>query len=108
MDCAADSPTSINANFEIWLYKAVSSIDKPPIFSFSAACHFFVFCVAIFCILRGRQHTYDGGSLASFVFKNIFTAIKIKGDIVIIGLNGLITATAKTNDLILIWHGHSL
>lgn len=58
--------------------------------------------------VKSGATTYDGGSLASFVFKNIFTAIKIKGDIVIIGLNGLITATAKTNDLILIWHGHSL
>jgi cell division septation protein DedD len=45
--------------------------------------------------------TYTGGNLASFVYKTVYDVQQIKGDRVVIGLNGQITAAVKLSDLIL-------
>lgn len=43
--------------------------------------------------------TYTGGSLASFVYKQTYTVMEIKGDRVVIGQNGKVTAAIKASDL---------
>lgn len=44
--------------------------------------------------------TYTGGSLADFVYKNTYTVISVKGDRVVIGVNGVATAAMNAADLI--------
>lgn len=49
-------------------------------------------------VKRGAK-TYTGGSLASFVYKQTYTVMEIKGDRVVIGQNGKVTAAVKASDL---------
>lgn len=53
-------------------------------------------------MVKAGAKTYTGGSLASFVYKITYTVISIKGDRVVIGLNGVTTAAMNVNDLILV------
>lgn len=46
--------------------------------------------------------TYTGGSLASFVYKNIYDVIEIKGDRVVIGVGKAVTAAINKKDLIVV------
>lgn len=43
--------------------------------------------------------TYTGGSLASFVYSTVYTVIQVNGDRVVIGLNGVVTASVNAADL---------
>ena len=40
---------------------------------------------------------YDGQSIASFVFNNKYEVIQIKGDRVVIGVNGQVTGAISKN-----------
>lgn len=53
-------------------------------------------------MVKAGAKTYTGGSLAGFVYKITYTVISIKGDRVVIGLNGVTTAAMNVNDLILV------
>jgi len=44
---------------------------------------------------------YSGVGLASFVYKNVYDVIQIKGERVVIGINGQVTAAMRLQDLIL-------
>lgn len=50
--------------------------------------------------IKAGAKTYDGGSLASFVYDNVYTVMEIKGDRVVFGINGAVTAAIKAEDLI--------
>jgi len=43
--------------------------------------------------------TYTGGGLASFVYTTVYTVLEVKGDRVVIGLNGVVTAAVNSKDL---------
>lgn len=43
--------------------------------------------------------TYNGGGLASFVYSTEFDVIEVKGDRVVIGIGGAVTAAVKASDL---------
>lgn len=49
--------------------------------------------------VKSGSKTYDGGNLASFVYNTTYTVIEAKGDRVVIGLNGVVTAAVKASDL---------
>lgn len=51
--------------------------------------------------VKSGAKTYDGGNLASFVYNTVYTVIEAKGDRVVIGLNGVVTAAVKASDLYL-------
>lgn len=51
--------------------------------------------------VRNGALTYSGGTVASFVYKNVYDVQQINGDRVVIGLNGKVTAAIKLADLIL-------
>ena len=51
--------------------------------------------------VRTGANTYNGDSLASFVYKTTYQVIQIDGDRVVIGLNGAVTAAVKSSDLII-------
>ena len=51
--------------------------------------------------VKSGAKTYDGGGLASFVYNTTYTVIETKGDRVVIGLNGVVTAAVKASDLYL-------
>ena len=51
--------------------------------------------------VKSGARTYDGGGLASFVYNTVYTVIEAKGDRVVIGLNGVVTAAVKASDLYL-------
>ena len=51
--------------------------------------------------VKSGAKTYDGGALASFVYNTVYTVIEAKGDRVVIGLNGVVTAAVKASDLYL-------
>ena len=42
---------------------------------------------------------YDGQSIANFVFKNQYEVIQVKGDRVVIGVNGKVTGAISLNSL---------
>jgi len=44
--------------------------------------------------------TYDGKSLASFVYKTVYGVLQVNGDRVVIGLGSAVTAAVKMSDLI--------
>lgn len=43
--------------------------------------------------------TYNGGSLAAFVYANTYTVMEVNGSRVVIGQNGVVTAAVNINDL---------
>lgn len=49
-------------------------------------------------VTKGAK-TYYGGGLASFVYTTEYTVIESKGDRVVIGLNGVVTAAVNAKDL---------
>jgi hypothetical protein len=51
--------------------------------------------------VRNGAKTYDGGSLASFVYNTTYDVQEINGTRVVIGLKGTVTAAMKISDLIL-------
>ncbi len=51
--------------------------------------------------VKSGARTYTGGGLASFVYKTVYDVQQIKGDRVVIGLKGQVTAAVKLADLIL-------
>ena len=51
--------------------------------------------------VKTGANTYNGDSLASFVYKTTYQVIQIDGDRVVIGLNGAVTAAVKSSDLII-------
>ena len=51
--------------------------------------------------VKSGARTYTGGGLASFVYKTVYDVQQIKGDRVVIGLKGQVTAAVKLSDLIL-------
>lgn len=51
--------------------------------------------------VRNGALTYSGGTVASFVYKNVYDVQQINGDRVVIGLNGKVTAAIRLADLIL-------
>lgn len=51
-------------------------------------------------IVKGAK-SYAGQTLASFVYNNVYTVMELKGDRVVIGQNGVVTAAVKYSDLIL-------
>lgn len=50
-------------------------------------------------VVRGAK-TYSGGHLASFVYDTVYTVMQNKGDRVVIGINGIVTAAVRRSDLI--------
>lgn len=50
--------------------------------------------------VREGAKTYTGGGLAKFVYRNTYTVISVKGDCVVIGINGVVTAAMNTADLV--------
>lgn len=52
-------------------------------------------------VAKGAK-TYNGGSLASFVYTTTYTVIQIDGPRVVIGLNGVVTAAINIKDLTLV------
>lgn len=50
--------------------------------------------------VKSGAKTYTGGSLASFVYKTVYTVIEISGDRVVIGNGGVVTAAVRASDLI--------
>lgn len=46
--------------------------------------------------------TYNGGSLASYVYTTTYTVIQIDGSRVVIGINGVVTAAVNIKDLTLV------
>ncbi len=52
-------------------------------------------------VAKGAK-TYNGGSLASFVYTNTYTVIQIDGSRVVIGINGVVTAAVNIKDLTLV------
>lgn len=58
-------------------------------------------------ILKGNKvkvkqgaKTYTGGSLASFVYSNVYDVIEVNGDRVVIGKGNVVTAAVHKNNLI--------
>jgi len=51
--------------------------------------------------VKNGAKTYTGGGLASFVYKTVYDVQQIKGERVVIGLKGQVTAAVKLADLIL-------
>lgn len=51
-------------------------------------------------VARGAK-TYNGGSLASYVYTT-YTVIQIDGSRVVIGINGVVTAAVNIKDLTLV------
>ena len=51
--------------------------------------------------VRKGAKTYTGGSLASFVYNNVYDVIQINGDRVVIGKGKAVTAAVRLEDLIL-------
>lgn len=51
--------------------------------------------------VKSGAKTYDGQSLAKFVYENTYKVLQISGDRVVIGINNVITAAMKASDLIL-------
>lgn len=49
-----------------------------------------------------RDKTYNGGSLASYVYTTTYTVIQIDGSRVVIGINGVVTAAVNIKDLTLV------
>ena len=52
-------------------------------------------------VAKGAK-TYNGGSLASYVYTTAYTVIQIDGSRVVIGLNGVVTAAVNIKDLTLV------
>lgn len=53
--------------------------------------------------VKSGAKTYTGGSFASFVYKTTYTVLEEpKGDRVVIGINGVVTAAVNKNDLTLV------
>lgn len=50
------------------------------------------------CVKAGAKW-YDGQSIANFVFKNQYEVIQIKGDRVVIGVNGKVTGAISLDSL---------
>lgn len=51
-------------------------------------------------VARGAR-TYTGGGLAGFVYDTVYTVQQVKGDRVVIGINGIVTAAIQKSNLIL-------
>jgi len=51
--------------------------------------------------VKSGAKTYDGAKLASFVYQTTYEVMEIKGDRVVIGLKGVVTAAIKKANLIL-------
>lgn len=49
--------------------------------------------------VKAGSKWYDGQSIANFVFKNQYEVIQIKGDRVVIGVNGKVTGAISLNSL---------
>ncbi|MDR1928302.1 MAG: glycoside hydrolase family 25 protein [Oscillospiraceae bacterium] len=49
--------------------------------------------------VKNGARDYTGKRLASFVFSTIYTVLSIRGNRVVIGLNGKVTAAVRANDL---------
>lgn len=49
-------------------------------------------------VTKGAK-TYTGGGLASFVYSTEYTVLEAKGDRIVIGLNGVVTAAVNAKDL---------
>ena len=52
-------------------------------------------------VAKGAK-TYNGGSLASYVYTTVYTVIQIDGSRVVIGINGVVTAAVNIKDLTLV------
>lgn len=52
-------------------------------------------------VAKGAK-TYNGGSLASYVYTTTYTVIQIGGSRVVIGINGVVTAAVNIKDLTLV------
>ena len=52
-------------------------------------------------VTKGAK-TYNGGSLASYVYTTTYTVIQIDGSRVVIGINGVVTAAVNIKDLTLV------
>ena len=52
-------------------------------------------------VAKGAK-TYNGGSLASYVYTTTYTVIQIDGSRVVIGINGVVTAAVNIKDLTLV------
>ena len=50
--------------------------------------------------VKSGAKTYDGKSLASFVYTRVYDVIEVKGDRVVIGIGSAVTAAVKMSDLI--------
>lgn len=50
--------------------------------------------------VKNGAKAYTGGNLASFVYQQIYDVMEIKGDRVVIGQRGQVTAAVRTEDLI--------
>lgn len=50
--------------------------------------------------VRSGAKTYNGGTLASFVYANTYTVMELNGTRAVIGQNGVVTAAMKVSDLI--------
>lgn len=51
--------------------------------------------------VKSGARTYGGGSLAKYVYNNTYTVIQVQQDRVVIGINGVVTAAMRAEDLIL-------
>ena len=49
--------------------------------------------------VKAGSKWYDGQSIANFVFKNQYKVIQIKGDRVVIGVNGKVTGAISLDNL---------
>lgn len=49
--------------------------------------------------VKDASKWYDGQSIASFVFNNKYEVIQIKGDRVVIGVNGQVTGAISKNSI---------
>ncbi|MCM1226032.1 MAG: N-acetylmuramoyl-L-alanine amidase [Clostridium sp.] len=50
--------------------------------------------------VKSGAKDYNGGSLASFVYKTTYAVLEVNGDRVVIGLNGLVTAAVHKDNLL--------
>lgn len=51
--------------------------------------------------VKDGARTYGGESLAKYVYRNTYTVIQVRQDRVVIGIDGVATATMRTEDLML-------
>lgn len=51
-------------------------------------------------VVKSGAKTYSGGSLAGIVYTNTYTVIQVQQDRVVIGINGVVTAAMRAEDLV--------